>query len=231
MMLRAFWTAVLLLCVLVPPLPAQRYPPGYVDPAPVLAAAAAEIGEGNLRCVTFSGSRLFRRGRADRGERGQHRLAADRRPGQLHPHHQLGGGTSVETFDREPGLDPASWKYGLGWQGGTPVQKATRQTHIVNGDKAWHIDGDGPPVAVAPGSGRALPARSVAQPARASSRRRGCPAPTRSPSGAGSRSRRAATATSSPRSACTSWPSPCSGSTASTRPSTRRTRSSASRRR
>ena len=24
-------------------------------------------------------------------------------------------GTSIETFDREPGLNPASWKYGLGW--------------------------------------------------------------------------------------------------------------------
>ena len=42
-------------------------------------------------------------------------------------------GTSKETFDREPGLNPASWKYGMGWAGGTPTQKATRQTHIVNG--------------------------------------------------------------------------------------------------
>jgi len=36
-------------------------------------------------------------------------------------------GTSVETFDREPGLAPASWKYGLGWQSGTPTQARTRQ--------------------------------------------------------------------------------------------------------
>ena len=56
MMLRAFWTAVLVLGVLVPPLPAQRYTPGFVIPAPVLAAAAAEIGEGDFRCVTFAGS-------------------------------------------------------------------------------------------------------------------------------------------------------------------------------
>ena len=59
-------------------------------------------------------------------------------------------GTSKETFDRTPGLNPASWKYGLGWVGGTPTQKFARQTHIVNGKYAWHMDGDGPPVAVSP---------------------------------------------------------------------------------
>ncbi len=32
------------------------FPPGFVDPAPVLAAAAKEIGEANLQCVTFSGT-------------------------------------------------------------------------------------------------------------------------------------------------------------------------------
>ena len=36
--------------------PAQQFPPGYVDPAPLLAAAAEEIGEANLRCITFSGT-------------------------------------------------------------------------------------------------------------------------------------------------------------------------------
>ena len=35
--------------------PAQQFPPGFVDPAPLLAAAAKEIGEANFRCVTFSG--------------------------------------------------------------------------------------------------------------------------------------------------------------------------------
>ena len=56
MMLRAFWTAVLVLGVLAPPLPAQQFRPGFVDPAPVLAAASHEIGEESLRCVTFSGT-------------------------------------------------------------------------------------------------------------------------------------------------------------------------------
>ena len=35
---------------------AQEFPPGYVDPWPLLAAAAEEIGEANLRCITFSGN-------------------------------------------------------------------------------------------------------------------------------------------------------------------------------
>src|SRR5829696_2508255 len=35
---------------------AQQFPPGYVDPLPLLAAASKEIGEANLRCITFSGA-------------------------------------------------------------------------------------------------------------------------------------------------------------------------------
>ena len=35
---------------------AQQFPPGFVDPAPLLAAAAKEIGEANLKCITFSGT-------------------------------------------------------------------------------------------------------------------------------------------------------------------------------
>src|SRR5262245_20684110 len=37
-------------------MPAQRFPPGCVDPAPLLAAVAKEIGEANLKCITFSGA-------------------------------------------------------------------------------------------------------------------------------------------------------------------------------
>ena len=35
---------------------AQTFPPGFVDPAPILAAASQEIGEAGLRCITFSGT-------------------------------------------------------------------------------------------------------------------------------------------------------------------------------
>jgi hypothetical protein len=35
---------------------AQQFPPGYVDPEPLLAAASNAIDEQSLHCVTFSGT-------------------------------------------------------------------------------------------------------------------------------------------------------------------------------
>jgi glyoxylase-like metal-dependent hydrolase (beta-lactamase superfamily II) len=129
---------------------AQSFPPGYVDPEPLLAAAAREIGADGLRCVTFSGT-----GYAGAvGQTVENAVNVDwPRIDSLANYTRTidwSAGTSVETFDRKPGLSPASWKYGLGWQGGTPTQTAMRQTHVVNGLHAWHIDGDGAPVAVPP---------------------------------------------------------------------------------
>ena len=75
--------------------------------------------------------------------------------------------TMKEEFDRKPGLNPASWKYGVGWIGGTPLQQHSRQTFMVNGKYGWHIDGPGSaPVAGAARRCRALAARDVAEPAR-----------------------------------------------------------------
>jgi glyoxylase-like metal-dependent hydrolase (beta-lactamase superfamily II) len=129
---------------------AQQFSPGYVDPEPLLAAAAREIGEANLRCITFSGT-----GYAGAvGQTYENAVNIDwPRIDSLANYTRTinwEAGTSKETFDRKPGLSPAAWKYGLGWQDGTPTQRATRQTHIVNGRHAWHIDGDGQPVAAAP---------------------------------------------------------------------------------
>lgn len=134
----------------VAPVFAQSFPPGYVDPEPILAAAAREIGEANLRCVTFSGA-----GYAGAvGQTFENAVNVDwPRIDSLANYTRTidwEAGTSKETFDRMPGISPASWKYGLGWQGGTPTQTARRQTHIVNGRFAWHIDGSGDPVAVPP---------------------------------------------------------------------------------
>jgi len=129
---------------------AQQFPPGYVDPAPILAAASKEIGEANLKCITYSGT-----GYAGAvGQTFENAVNIDwpRIDSLANYTRSINWetGTSRETFDRKPGLSPASWKYGLGWQGGTPTQKATRQTHIVAGRTAWHIDGDGEPMAVPP---------------------------------------------------------------------------------
>lgn len=150
MMRRTLLTAVALVSVLSVQAPAQPFPPGYVDPAPVLAAAANQIGEATLRCVTFSGTGYG----AAVGQTAENAVNIDwpriDRLANYRRSIDWAAETSVETFDREPGLNPASWKYGTGWHGGTPVQKSRRQTHVVRGDKAWHIDGDGPPVAVPP---------------------------------------------------------------------------------
>jgi glyoxylase-like metal-dependent hydrolase (beta-lactamase superfamily II) len=130
-------------------LSAQQFPPGYVDPHPLLAAASKEIGEQNLRCVTFSGTGY----NGAVGQTFENAVNIDwSRPDQMSNYTRTinwEAGTSKETFDRKPGLNPASWKYGLGWRGGTPTQKNARQTHIVNGKHAWHMDGESaPPVAV-----------------------------------------------------------------------------------
>jgi hypothetical protein len=129
---------------------ARQFPPGYVDPAPILAAASKEIGEADFRCVTFSGTGYD----GAVGQTYENAVNIDwPRIDALNNYTRTinwEAGTSVETFDRKPGLNPASWKYGLGWQDGTPTQSALRQTHIVNGKHAWHIDGTGQPVAVPP---------------------------------------------------------------------------------
>ena len=140
--------AVALFTALTVQASAQRFPPGYVDPAPLLAAAAQEIGEANLKCITYSGT-----GYAGAvGQTFENAVNIDwPRIDALNNYTRTinwEAGTSKETFDRKPGLNPASWKSGLGWQGGTPTQRAARQTHIVNGRTAWHIDGDGVPVSV-----------------------------------------------------------------------------------
>jgi glyoxylase-like metal-dependent hydrolase (beta-lactamase superfamily II) len=131
-------------------IPAQQFPPGFVDPAPLLAAAATEIGEANFKCVTFSGTGYS----AAVGQTFEHAVNVDwPRIDQMANYTRTINwetGTSRETFDRKPGLNPASWKYGLGWVEGTATQKNLRQTHITNGKYSWSIDGDGPPVAAPP---------------------------------------------------------------------------------
>jgi glyoxylase-like metal-dependent hydrolase (beta-lactamase superfamily II) len=130
---------------------AQQFPPGYVDPQPVLRAAAQAIGADRVRCVTISGTGYA-------GMVGQQRLNGydiDWPRGEPLANYtrtmNWEARTMKEEFDRAPGKNPASWKYGLGWAGGTPLQKNSRQTFVVSGDRAWHQDGPGsPPVAAAP---------------------------------------------------------------------------------
>jgi glyoxylase-like metal-dependent hydrolase (beta-lactamase superfamily II) len=131
-------------------MPAQQFPPGYVDPAPILAAASKEIGEQSLRCITFSGTGYS----GPVGQTFENAVNIDWPRSEMANYTRTinwEAGTSKETFDRKPGNNPATWKYGLGWVGGTPTQKEVRQTHITNGRYSWAIDGEaGQPVAVPP---------------------------------------------------------------------------------
>jgi glyoxylase-like metal-dependent hydrolase (beta-lactamase superfamily II) len=129
--------------------PAQQFPNGFVDPAPVLAAASREINEASLRCVTFSGTGYS----GPVGQTFENAPNIDWQRSEMANYTRTinwDAGTSKETFDRKPGTNPAAWKYGIGWVDGTPTQQNLRQTHIVNGDYAWHMDGDGAPVRVPP---------------------------------------------------------------------------------
>src|SRR5438093_3953517 len=122
----------------------QPLPPGYVDPRPILAAAAKAIGTDNLRCVTISGT-------AYDGAVGQQREAGKNidwpRIDSLANYTRTmnwEARTLKEEFDRKPGLTPAAWKYGIGWLDG-PLQTQTHQIFMLNasgpkGD-AWHMDG------------------------------------------------------------------------------------------
>ena len=150
-MYRMLWSTSFLAMLLGVPSAAQQPPPGFIDPGPILAAAAEAIGTENLQCVTI-------RGNAYAGMVGQQRLNAYEvdwpRGAALTDYSRTmnwGAGTMVEEFDREPGQNPAGWKHGLGWMGGTPIQKNTRQRFAVNGGYGWHEDGvNGEPTAVTP---------------------------------------------------------------------------------
>jgi hypothetical protein len=56
-MAKKLWMFSALLVLAGVSVPAQqRFPPGFVDPMPLLAAASKEINEAAFRCVTFSGT-------------------------------------------------------------------------------------------------------------------------------------------------------------------------------
>ena len=124
--------------------------PGYVDPKPVLAAAERTIGADRLKCVTISGQGYT----GLVGQQKESNWNIDWPRGEINNYRRMmnwEARTMREEFDRKPGFNPASWKYGLGWKGGTPLQANSRQIFVVNGKFAWHQDGEqGPPVAAPP---------------------------------------------------------------------------------
>ncbi len=118
----------------------QPFPPGYLDPAPILDAAAKAIGADNLKCITISGT-------AYGGAVGQQFESARNvdwpRIDSLANYTRTmnwEAGTMTEEFDRKPGLNPAAWKYGIGWTDG-PLQQNPHQTFVLSGRHAWQMDG------------------------------------------------------------------------------------------
>lgn len=120
---------------------AADYPPGYLDPQPILRAAEEAIGAQKLKCITVGGE-------AYAGMVGQQRLHGFEvdwpRDQPLKNYRRTldwETATMTEDFDREPGRNPASWKYGLGWRGGTPLQQHKSQRFLVRGMHGWSYDG------------------------------------------------------------------------------------------
>ena len=133
------WVALLPLLA-----PAQGLPPGHIDPMPVLDAAAKAMGVDQLRCVSLAGEGYA-------GKVGQNITQNTDWPrgGGLRAYSRMidfESRVSVERFSRSPGENPASWKYGPGWLGGTPLQRHEQQMFAVSGSHAWHADGPGAPV-------------------------------------------------------------------------------------
>ena len=124
---------------------AQPLPLGQVDPMPVLEAAAEAMGVDQLRCISFSGEGYA-------GMVGQN-LTQDTdwpRGDPLQAYSRsidYSRQASIERFTRPSGKNPASWKYGPGWLGGTPLQRHEEQSFAVVDGHAWHADGSEDPVA------------------------------------------------------------------------------------
>ena len=137
---------------------AQEPPPGFLDPEPILRAAREAIGTDNLRCITIAGTVDYG---GMVGQQRHHGYEVDWPRMGPFPNYvrtmNWDAGTLTEAFDREPGLAPASWRWGLGWLGGTPIQQETRQHFYVNGMHGWSRDGTdsepSPPVRRMPSAG------------------------------------------------------------------------------
>ena len=129
----------------------QPLPPGYLDPKPILDTARAAIGTDNLRCVTISGTAYD--GAVGQQKETNRNVDWPRIDSLANYTRTMNweAGTMKEEFDRKPGLAPAMWKFGVGWIGGTPLQKNTHQIFMLNRNYGWYMDGAGsPPVAVPP---------------------------------------------------------------------------------
>ena len=107
----------------------RQLSPGYLDPTPILADARQAIGTDKLRCVTIAGT-------AYGGALGQARESArntdwPRIDAMANYTRTMNwdNWTMKEEFDRKPGLNPAGWKYGIGWEDGAAPEERASDVH------------------------------------------------------------------------------------------------------
>src|SRR6266850_4164351 len=94
---------------------AQNFAPGYLDPLPVLKAAADAIGADRVKCVTMTGTGYS--GMVGQARMNGYDVDWPRGAPLANYTRTMNWDTRTmkEEFDRPPGKNPASWKYGLGW--------------------------------------------------------------------------------------------------------------------
>jgi glyoxylase-like metal-dependent hydrolase (beta-lactamase superfamily II) len=134
-------SALIASVLIMQPAAAQQYPPGYVDPAPILQAVSDLYGAAGVMCLQIGAPRLDQFAAV-----GQGRFQRDDWPQQAPVTNyrrtfNFAEKTQIEEFAREPGLNPQGWKYGTGWIGGKQPQQNERQAFIVKGSDAWYYDG------------------------------------------------------------------------------------------
>ena len=139
---------IALLLTLGTQIPASSSGPATSTRRPLLAAAAREIGEANLRCITFGGT-VTAAPSARHSKTPSTSTAAYRLAGQYSRSINWESRYQPGDVRSQAGLNRAAWKYGLGCRAERRRRKRPANAHR-NGRSAWHIDGDGEPVPVPP---------------------------------------------------------------------------------
>jgi glyoxylase-like metal-dependent hydrolase (beta-lactamase superfamily II) len=151
--------AAVLVALLLPlPASSQTFAPGFVDPDPLLRAAADFYGADGVQCIQIATPPGVSLNQAAVVGQGQHQRNEWPRHAPLRDYvrtFNFATRTQIEQFAREPGLNPQGWRYGTGWVGGRASQQNERQTFVVSGEHAWYYDGE-------PGSVEAIPMPDMA---------------------------------------------------------------------
>ncbi len=126
-------TVMALVLLLGTQVPAQQFPPGYVDPAPLLAAAVTRDWRSQPEVHHLQRHRVWRRRWPDIRERRQRGLAAHRCAGKLHAHHQLGDRHEQGDVRSEAGIESGLMEVRTGLAG----RHSHADRHPSNSHRQW----------------------------------------------------------------------------------------------